>query len=183
MISLETWRRMSTSARALRRNLDGVLEGSIHSRARRLIDRVAAATGLRRRAKELFAPDSELLTTRGDSSVIRVALPAVGETDVDVQLEGNMLLITGHWREQRRERRRAGGYTWRALGSFTRIIELPRGVDKSRIEADFDVGVLQVHLPSGERSGGRRVPIDEQVRPRRRIIESRIAGARADGLA
>jgi HSP20 family protein len=148
--------------------------GTVRARLTRLFDRVAEMTGISRRGKEMVAPDEELLTERKDAYVVRVALPGVRERDVEIRVEGDMLVISGERREEETKRERGYEYIERSHGSFTRAIELPRGVDPSRIEADVDDGVLEVRIPKGEPTRERQIPI-------RRQPDSRAIGGRDDG--
>ena len=47
----------------------------------------------------------------------------------------------------------------RRLGAFERRFTLPRGVDPSAVKADFEDGVLTVHLPKGAEAKGRKIEI------------------------
>jgi HSP20 family protein len=112
-------------------------------RLTRLLDRIAAVTGLARFGRETFTPESELLSERKDAYVVRFDLTGVRESDIDVRLDGDTLVISG---ERRHEE----------------LVELPRGVDTSRIEATHHDGVLEVRIPKREPPRMRRVPIRSQ---------------------
>lgn len=45
------------------------------------------------------------------------------------------------------EKRKEYHLSERHYGSFERVFQLPRGVDAEKIDAQFDKGVLLVHLP------------------------------------
>ena len=196
--SPKTWRGMRATAGALVQDVGAILDRfeaphglrrplnvvreELRDRWRRVLGGVGRASGLGRRASPLFAPDAQLLTATDDCWMIRVALPAIDAADVDVQLEGNLLFISGRWRDERRQRGRSGARLSRSLGSFTRIIELPRAIESSRIVAEFDRGLLEVQVPKG-RPDADRVVIDVPRRHRRTVVESRMPGARAARVA
>ena len=99
------------------------------------------------------------LSETGDSYVLHADLPGMGEDDVQIELEDNVLTISG---ERRLEQSTSeGGYlrTERARGSFARSLTLPAGVDPERIEADFRDGVLELRIPKPEARKPRRISI------------------------
>jgi HSP20 family protein len=81
----------------------------------------------------------------------------VKREDVNVELIGNELTITGEVREHertgtlRRKTRRTGRFDYR-LG-------LPSHVDPDKVDATLSDGVLKVRVPKSERAQRRRVEI------------------------
>jgi HSP20 family protein len=113
----------------------------------------AANGGVRR-----WVPAMDLVETE-DHFVLRADLPGLGEDDVDVTLEDNVLTVSGD-REAEHESRKEGYYrVERATGSFQRSLTLPEGVDPDGIEASFDKGVLEVRIPKPEERKPRKVAI------------------------
>ena len=99
------------------------------------------------------------LSENGDSYVLHADLPGMSEDQVQIELEDNVLTISG---ERRLEGPKSdGGYlrTERARGSFARSLTLPAGVDPERIEAKFQNGVLELHIPKPEERKPRRISI------------------------
>src|SRR5213079_1516319 len=47
----------------------------------------------------------------------------------------------------------------RQFGSFTRSLTLPKGVDAESIDASFDRGVLEIHIPKPQADKPRKVAI------------------------
>jgi HSP20 family protein len=86
----------------------------------------------------------------------------MSEKDVTVDVEGNTLTLKGEKKTEREEKKEKNG-RWhlveRAWGSFERSFTLPSSVDPQKIKADFENGLLTVHLPKRETSTARRVPI------------------------
>jgi len=78
---------------------------------------------------------------------VRVELPGVDPKDVEVNLEGNVLTISGEKKEEKEDKRRDYQYVERQFGSFRRSIQLPGYVDPEHVEATFKNGVLTVTLP------------------------------------
>ncbi len=85
---------------------------------------------------------------RGDNLVIRADIPGVEKDDVHVEIENDMLTISGERKEEHEENR--GGYyrSERSYGQFYRAIPLPEGVNAEKCDASFKDGVLEVTLPA-----------------------------------
>lgn len=107
-----------------------------------------------------FVPELELME-RDNEYLVKVDVPGVRSEDIEVSVDDyNMLSIHGERREEQTRESRGYEYTERSYGSFTRSIELPRGVDASKIEAEYDDGVLQLHIPKTEQAmTSRKIPI------------------------
>jgi HSP20 family protein len=98
-----------------------------------------------------------------DSYVLRADLPGLGEGDVKVEYEDNVLTISGERKTEREERK--GGYVRyeRASGAFTRSLTLPAGVDADAIEANFANGVLEVSIPKPAARQPHRIAIGNRT--------------------
>ena len=99
------------------------------------------------------------LVEEGEHYVLRADLPGVEETDVNVELEDNVLTISGERRSNSEERREGYYRIERASGSFSRSLTLPEGIDPDSVKASFDKGVLEVSIPKPEQRKPRRVAI------------------------
>ncbi|MEX1357080.1 MAG: Hsp20/alpha crystallin family protein [Gaiellaceae bacterium] len=51
------------------------------------------------------------------------------------------------------------------FGTFTRSVGLPQGVDESQIHADFEDGVLEIHVAKPEEVKPRRIEIGGESQP------------------
>ena len=86
--------------------------------------------------------------------LLTAELPGLGEGDVTLELENNVLTISGEKVEQRRY------HVWeRRYGSFKRAFTLPRTVASDDITANFHNGVLTVRLPKAPEAKGRKIEI------------------------
>jgi HSP20 family protein len=116
----------------------------------------AGTTGDSRTRRWIPAMD---LVERDDHYVLSVDLPGLSEADVNVELQDNVLTISGE-RKQEQERKADGYYRLeRAFGSFSRSLTLPEGVDADAVTAKFDDGVLEVSVPKPVERKPRRVAI------------------------
>ena len=72
----------------------------------------------------------------------------VGKTqDIDVQLAGDVLTITGEKKEEHEEKKANYCRCERSWGAFERTLALPCEVDPEKVSAIFKKGVLHVNLP------------------------------------
>ena len=104
-----------------------------------------------------WIPAMDLVET-ADHYLLHADLPGVREDDVSVQLEDNVLTISGQRTAEHHDRQ--GYYRLeRAFGAFSRSLTLPEGVDPDHVQARFDRGVLQVTIPKPEQHKPRQVQI------------------------
>ena len=79
---------------------------------------------------------------------LSIELPGVKPDDVEVTSDNDMLSVRG---QKSAERTEGDGTEYhlveRRYGSFTRSFRLPKGVDDSKITANFAHGVLEVRVP------------------------------------
>jgi HSP20 family protein len=94
-----------------------------------------------------------------DHFVLRADLPGVSEDAVKIELEDNVLTISGERKSEQKERGEGYYHVERAQGQFTRSLTLPEGVDADGIVANFDRGVLEVKIPKPEQRKPHRVTI------------------------
>ncbi|HLH13262.1 MAG TPA: Hsp20/alpha crystallin family protein [Solirubrobacteraceae bacterium] len=100
------------------------------------------------------------LVEEGDRYVLRADLPGVREEDVKIELEDNVLTISGERRSEHEERKEGYYRVERASGSFSRSLVLPEGVDPQQIRARIEHGVLEVSVPKPAERKPHRVAID-----------------------
>ena len=92
---------------------------------------------------------------------ISAELPGLTEDDIEINLEGDHLIIEGEKRSEEEKDEKGRHYSERSFGYFRRNILLPYEADQERASAKFDKGVLKVELeklPEAEMRG-RRISI------------------------
>ena len=94
-----------------------------------------------------------------DELVLTAELPGLTRDDVELELENNILTIRGERTEQRSSEERRYHVWERRFGSFQRSFTLPRTVSAEGILAEFEGGLLRVHLPKAPEAKGRRIEI------------------------
>lgn len=95
----------------------------------------------------------------GEDFVIVSEMPGVKKEDLDIQVKGDEVRISGTKKidyddaasVHRRERR---------AGRFDRTLTLPAQIDAGRVKAEYRNGILAVHLPRAESDKARSVAIN-----------------------
>jgi HSP20 family protein len=93
-----------------------------------------------------------------DNVYAECELPGVRSEDLDISVIGSELTIKGR-RGEASEPQAIYHRRERAIGSFTRTVQLPIEVDADRVQANLRDGVLLVTLPKSESSKPRKVPV------------------------
>jgi HSP20 family protein len=111
-----------------------------------------------------WMPAMDLVET-GDHYLLRADLPGLSDDDVNLQLQDNVLTISGERRAQHNEDEEGYYRLERAFGSFARSLTLPDGVNPDGVQAHFDRGVLEIRIPKPEQKKPRQVQITLGTRP------------------
>jgi HSP20 family protein len=90
------------------------------------------------------------LVEDGGEFVLRADLPGISEGDVKIELQDNVLTVSGERKDEREDRKEGYYRLERSSGAFSRSLTLPDGVDPEQVKASFDRGVLEVHIPKPE---------------------------------
>jgi HSP20 family protein len=105
-----------------------------------------------------WAPAMDLVEAE-DHFVLKADLPGLAEDDVKIEVQDNVLTVSGE-RKTEQERKERGFYRLeRSFGRFSRSLTLPEGVNADGIKANFDKGVLEVSIPKPEERKPHRVTI------------------------
>jgi HSP20 family protein len=84
---------------------------------------------------------------KDDRFIVKAELPGMKEEDIDVSVVGDTLNIKGEKKTESEVKDEDYYRSERTYGSFHRSIGLPSSVDSSKIEANYEDGVLEVSLP------------------------------------
>ena len=91
---------------------------------------------------------------------VTAELPGLGAGDVELSVTDDMLTIKGEKKEEKEEKAENYYLSERRYGSFHRAFPLPKGVDRDRIDAKFDKGVLTITLPKTAEVAARQKKIE-----------------------
>lgn len=108
----------------------------------------------------IFTPAIEAYVDQENKKfVCRVALAGVDPKEVNIEVQGNVLTITGERQFSDEQREGALIHSEFAYGAFERDIELPEGVDAQKINAEYRNGLLEIAAPISAAALPRRVEI------------------------
>ena len=110
-----------------------------------------------------WAPAVEVSET-ADALCLTAELPGLDEKQVTVNIENNVLTLSGEKAEQKEEEEAGRNYYQceRYFGAFQRSFALPRTVDVDKVSATFDRGVLKVTLPKLPQAKGRMIRVESR---------------------
>jgi len=92
-----------------------------------------------------------------DAYVIEMELPGVKKDDIDIEINGRELTVSGEVKEKERAgilRRRT-----RKVGEFHYSVTLPMEIDAESVSADIDDGVLTITVPKSQKAKSRHVTV------------------------
>lgn len=99
------------------------------------------------------------LTETEKELIIRAEVPGVPRENLDVQLDGDVLTLTGHREKKTTEKDENMLWEEREAGKFVRTLRLPKAVEANKVEAIYNDGVLTVHLPKLEQTAKNKILI------------------------
>ena len=91
---------------------------------------------------------------------VRASTPGIAEDEMDITIENNVLTIAGEFQSEVEKEGAQYLVRERRTGQFRRSLSLPATVDEEGITANFDSGVLTIHLPKAEVAKPKRIAIE-----------------------
>lgn len=93
-----------------------------------------------------WSPTVDIEETEGEF-LVTAELPGVEKKDIHIKLENGSLIVQGERRVEKEETQKKLHRIERSYGSFFRSFALPEEIDREKISADYEDGLLKVHLP------------------------------------
>jgi HSP20 family protein len=94
-----------------------------------------------------------------DEYLVEASIPGINPDDLDITYNNRVLTIQGEKKEEKEEKETHYHLRERRFGRFSRTITLPMSVDADNIEAEYDKGVLMLHLPKVEEAKPKRISV------------------------
>ena len=91
--------------------------------------------------------------------VIKSDVPGMEQKDIKVNIDNNMLTISGERKFDDEENKEKYHRVERAYGRFSRTFQLPNTTDAGKIQASYKNGVLEVTLPKLEEAKPRSIQV------------------------
>tara|TARA_B100001971_G_scaffold37960_1_gene32996 strand:+ start:39459 stop:39944 length:486 start_codon:yes stop_codon:yes gene_type:complete len=101
-----------------------------------------------------YSPDFEVIE-RDEATFISADLPGIKKEDIKIEYKDGHLLLSGERKSTLKER----DYTEKKYGVFKRSFKIPKNLDASQIQANFEDGVLTLALPKKEEEKAKEIEI------------------------
>ena len=109
-------------------------------------------------ARTGWAPAMNVWTS-DDGAVLRATLPGYDPAKIDISVLGDSVTISGK-REPAEVRKDVTVHRReRELGSFSRTMQLPFRIEGEEVKAEFQNGILELHLPRAHADRPRRISV------------------------
>jgi HSP20 family protein len=105
-----------------------------------------------------IVPDLDMSETE-TAVEVRMDVPGVTAKDIEIQITGNVLTVSGERKEEKEEKRKTFHRIERRYGNFSRSVTLPCTVTESEVAAEYHDGVLTVKLPKTEESKAHKIKV------------------------
>ena len=139
LVRWQPWTELAGMQNEMSRLMNGLLEGN------------GKSTQSWVPALDVWETDSEI--------VYAFDMPGIPEDQISVEAEDGSLTVTAE-RKRTNELSEDRFYRFeRRHGTFTRTIGLPQGVSEDAIKADYQNGVLEIHVAKPEQAKPRRIQI------------------------
>lgn len=165
-----------------RQSSSPALFGSLHRELDRLLDDFTRGSLLGNAAQNNIIPSIDVVET-DDAIEVTAELPGLERKDVEISVEDDVLTIRGEKRVEVREGQPQGAgqqtdnaqrgqaqaqnqarnylVSERSYGVFLRGLQLPAGIDQSKIEATMSNGVLKIRIPKPQKSQSKKIEVKE----------------------
>jgi len=94
-----------------------------------------------------------------DAVIVRAEVPGIDPKELDVRLEGDLLVLSGEKKEVRESDENDSFYSERRYGSFRRAVRLGMPIDAEKVRAEHKNGVVTITLPKAESSRPRKIDV------------------------
>jgi HSP20 family protein len=91
--------------------------------------------------------------------LIKVDLPEIKKEEVKVTVENGVLVLSGERKLEKEEKGRKYHRIERAYGSFGRTFSLPDNADAEKVNAEFNDGVLKLHIAKKEAARPKQIEV------------------------
>jgi len=82
-----------------------------------------------------------------DDYLVLASLPGINPDDLEITFSDNRLTLKGEVEQEEQYDEAHYHLRERRYGKFSRSIKLPSGIEADKIEANYQDGVLKLHLP------------------------------------
>ena len=96
---------------------------------------------------------------QNDQFIVKASLPGVKMDDIEVTFNNGVLTVKGEIKEDTDHKEDQYHLRERRWGSFSRSISMPSTIQADEIKAEYQDGILVLHLPKSEAMKPKRIAI------------------------
>jgi HSP20 family protein len=105
-----------------------------------------------------FAPAAELQTDR-ENVYLQLEVPGLTPEEIEVQVTADSVIIDGERKEEKHVDEQGIKRSEFRYGKFHRTIALPEKVQRDRVQAKYEHGILKLMLPKAEDEKNKTVKV------------------------
>jgi HSP20 family protein len=133
----------------------------MQDRMTRLFDETLSRIWKEDVARGVWSPPVDILE-RGDEIVLKIDLPEVSQSEIDIKVEENTLIVQGERKLRKETAQENYLQVERPYGTFRRVFTIPSAIDHDGIKASCKDGVLRIVLPRRGDVHPKRVSVEER---------------------
>lgn len=100
------------------------------------------------------------ITENKDEYLVSLAVPGMKKDDFKIDLDGNLLTISSEKEESKEEKDKKFTRKEYSFTSFSRCFTLPEAINREKIDATYEEGVLKISLPFRD---GAKKPVAKHI--------------------
>ena len=100
------------------------------------------------------------VTEADESFTVKAAVPGMDPNELDIAITDNVLTIKGETQAEETREDEKVHLRERRYGSFMRSISLPVPVEADNVSANYENGVLSLHIPKAEAVKPKRITVN-----------------------
>ena len=107
---------------------------------------------------DLIVPSLDLSET-DNALEVRMDIPGMEAKDIDIEVNANVLTVSGERKEEREEKGKTYHRIERRVGAFSRSVTLPCPVKENTVDAQYKSGILTIKLPKTEEAKAHKITV------------------------
>src|SRR5690242_15715598 len=95
--------------------------------------------------------------------VVKAEIPEMKKEDIKINVHDDVLTVSGERKYEKEEKGKKYHRVERAYGSFMRSFALPENADGTKVNAEYNDGMLKVHLPKLEKAKPKAIEVKIEI--------------------
>jgi HSP20 family protein len=133
---------------------------AMQDRMTRLFDETLSRIWKEEAPRRFWSPPVDVVEKENEV-ILKVDLPEMNQSEIDIKVEGNTLIIQGERKLVKETPESNYLQIERPYGPFQRTFAIPRMIDQEMIKAAYKDGVLRIVLPKREESHSKQILVEE----------------------